>query len=318
MNRQNNTISCSSKYFIKEAIFNLEKNGVVIIKNLFNSDHLEEIEHSWNKNFKKPSISGTLGYYRTSFAKAVLPLFLLGKPSLQVALDKRVIAIIEKYMKSKCTLAEANAVWHKPTNYIYFPVHSDFAVGWKKSQLSKFKIGQKDIKHPVGIGAMLYLHDTYSGAFKYSLGSHKLYSKFGQHLKDYPKHIQKKINENIFICKGQKGDLIIFDDRGFHGPDQPSKKDRSVFLLDYYRNNTFGSTVVSSHTVKITDLSNLDKTQLRVLGLGAQEMVKREEYVGTRFKKNLFYNFIAWIVDNAYFYIHIKLLLKKKIKNLLN
>ena len=153
---------------------------------------------------------------------------------------------------------------------------------------------------------MLYLHDTTAGAFKYSIGSHKLYSRYGQHLKNYPKEIINEINSNIQLCKGKKGDLILFDDRGFHGPDQPSKKDRRVLLLDYYRNNTFGSVVVTSHTMKITDISFLDKKQLRVLGLYATEMVKREEYVSTRFKKNLFYSFITWMIENAYFYVHIK------------
>ena len=50
-----------------------------------------------------------------------------------------------------------------------------------------------------------------------------------------------------------------------------------------------------------------------MLGLYATEMVKREEYVSTRFKKNLFYSFITWMIENAYFYVHIKILIKKKL-----
>ena len=309
----NNTISAKSKNFIQQAVKMLEQRGVVLIRNLYDEKLLADIQKTWNINFKRPSVSGTVGYYRTSYAKAVLPLFLLGRPAMKVALEKKIIFIIEKYMKSKCTLAEANAVWHKATNYIYFPLHSDFAAGWKKSKSSAFSLEKKDMKDPVGVGAMLYLHNTASGAFKYAIGSHKLQSNYGQHLKNYPKEKIYEINDNIEVCIGKKGDLILFDDRGFHGPDQPSKKDRKVLLFDYYRNKTFGSVVVTSHTINITDISILDKTQLRVLGLHASEMVNREEYVSTRFKKNLFYKLIVWMTENAYFYIHLKSLIKKKL-----
>ena len=143
------------------------------------------------------------------------------------------------------------------------------------------------MKDPVGVGAMLYLHNTASGAFKYAIGSHKLQSKYGQHLKNYPKEKIYEINDSIEVCIGKKGDLILFDDRGF--TDQISLlKKIEKYLFDYYRNKTFGSVVVTSHTINITDISILDKTQLRVLGLYASEMVNREEYVSTRFKKIFF------------------------------
>ncbi len=314
MNKAENILLENSKDLISKATALLEEKGVVILRGLFPNKLLTDINKSWDVNFRKPSVSGTVGYFRTSHAKAVLPLFLLGKPAFKVALEKKIITIIENFMKSKCTLAEANAVWHKPTNYIYFPVHSDFAAGWKKSSDSKYMLSDKDIKLPVGVGAILYLHNTKEGAFKYSLGSHKLCSKHGQHLKNYPRKIINDINNNTVVCAGKKGDIILFDDRGFHGPDQPSKENRSVLLLDYYRNKTFGHVLVTPHIVKITDLSFLDDIQLRVLGLGASEMVKREDYVSTRFKKNFFYKYLTWAIENAYFFNHLKALIKLKLK----
>ena len=310
-------INANSNNFTSNAVRSLKEEGIVIIRGLFSKELLTEIDKNWKTNFKHPSVSGTIGYFRTSHAKAVLPLFLLGKPALKITLEKKIITIIEKVMKSKCTLAEANAVWHKATNYVYFPLHSDFATGWKKAKNSKFKLTSKDMNFPIGIGGMVYLHDTKSGAFKYSLKSHKLQSKYGQHFASYPKNLKESINKNIIICKGIKGDLILFDDRGFHGPDQPSKKDRSVLLFDYYRDNTFGSVIVTPHIIKISDASILDKDQLRVLGINASVMVPREEYVGTRYKKNIFYNFIVFLIEKSYFFIHIKLMIKYFIKKIL-
>ena len=54
------------------------------------------------------------------------------------------------------------------------------------------------MKDPVGVGAMLYLHNTASGAFKYAIGSHKLQSKYGQHLKNYPK---EKFMRSMIVLK---------------------------------------------------------------------------------------------------------------------
>jgi hypothetical protein len=307
-------IQANSNNFISDAVRSLKEDGLVIIRGLFSKQLMSEIDESWRTNFKHPSVSGTVGYFRTSHAKALLPLFLLGKPVFQVTLEKKIITIIEKVMKSKCTLAEANAVWHKATKYVYFPLHSDFAAGWKKTKNSNIQLTSKDMNFPIGIGGMLYLHDTKSGAFKYSLKSHKIQSKHGQHFANYPKSLKETINKNIFICKGIKGDLILFDDRGFHGPDQPSKKDRSVLLFDYYRDKTFGSVIVTPHLIKISDAAILDKDQLRVLGINASVIVPREEYVGTRFKKNILFHFIVLLIEKAYFFKHIKSIIKHYIK----
>ena len=316
MEKNRNIVSAKSNRLRKKAVQLLEEDGIVTIRGLFPKEILKKIDKSWNTNFKNPAVSGTIGYHRTSHAKAVLPLFLLGEPALRVALEKKIISIVESFMNSKCTLAEAHAVWHKSTSYTYFPLHSDFAVGWKKSKDSKFELKEKDISFPIGVGAMMYLHDTKSGAFKYSNGSHKLFSRHGQHLKNYPKDIRESINKNITRCEGIKGDLILFDDRGFHGPDQPANEDRSVLLFDYYRNKTFGAVVVTPHYLQITDLSFLDKDQLRVLGMGASKMVRREEYVGARFKHNFFFSFIVWLIEHAYFHKHIKAVSKNKLTKL--
>ena len=57
-------------------------------------------------------------------------------------------------------------------------------------------------------------------------------SPYGQKLKPYPKELKNKILENMYKCKGLAGDLVLFDDRGFHGPDQPSLKDRKVIISE--------------------------------------------------------------------------------------
>ena len=128
---------------VKHSVEALEEDGIVIIRDLFDVNLIANLQNKWDLYFNKPSISGTTGYHRTSHPKADIPAFLLGAPSLKVALEKKIIKIIETLMKSECTLSEANAIWHRPTKYVYFPIHSDFKVGWKKSTSSKVSVTEK-------------------------------------------------------------------------------------------------------------------------------------------------------------------------------
>ena len=100
----NNTISAKSKNFIQQAVKMLEQRGVVLIRNLHDEKLLADIQKTWNINFKRPSVSGTVGYYRTSYAKAVLPLFLLGRPAMKVALEKNHFNYRKVYEKQMYTL----------------------------------------------------------------------------------------------------------------------------------------------------------------------------------------------------------------------
>ena len=238
---------------------------------------------------------------------------MLGKSALDVALNEDLVKIIEKYMGSPCTLAEANAIEDKSTSYQYFGLHSDFYNGWKKNKKMKKTIRDSDLKHPIGVGVIYYLHKTESGAFKYSIRSHKIQAKYGLKIEMYPEKVKEKILNNVNICIGNAGDLIIFDDRGFHGPDQPSNNERRVLNFDYYRDKTFGSVIVEPHKVKVNDLGTLSRKQQKVLGFHAKNLVEPEEYVYSRFKKNKLFGTLSWIVKHAYFFAHIKNLLKSKL-----
>ena len=52
---------------------------------------------------------------------------------------------------------------------------------------------------------------------------------------------------------------------------------------------------------------------MKVLGLKASYLVAPEEYDKTRFKKNIFYNFIAQLTDKSFLFYHIKNIIKSKI-----
>ena len=63
----------------------------------------------------------------------------------------------------------------------------------------------------------------------------KIRASYGLSLDGYPNKIKDSIVNNVLKVKGNKGDLVIFDKRSFHGPDQPSKSDRFVYIFEYIK-----------------------------------------------------------------------------------
>jgi len=162
------------------------------------------------------------------------------------------------------------------------------------------------MQNVIGIGGALYLHDTSDGAFFFCDGTHKLMSPRGQDLRKYPKHERDDILARRVRCDGKKGDLVLFDDRGFHGPDQPSQTSRLVILLDYYRVATFGRTQVSPMPIWSTDLAKMNARQLRAAGAGAEYLVSPLENTQGRFARNPLYGLIGKAIELSYVLQHWK------------
>jgi len=228
-------------------------------------------------------------------------------------LNETAIDIMERYMESECILAETNLKLDAGVNYEYFPMHSDFAAGWRKSNDQDFSLSEEGMRDPVGVGVAIYLHDTHEGAFTFCDGTHKLMSPHGQKLASYPADMRKSILSKRVRCDGMRGDMVLFDDRGFHGPDHPSRSERLMILLDYFRVKTFGRMQVTPQAVWTSDLGSLSETQLRVLGVGAEYMVPPIDYAKTRYKNTRMYGLVCSLIEKSYLFTH----LKNKTKNIL-
>tara|TARA_B100000989_G_scaffold298667_1_gene289019 strand:- start:853 stop:1851 length:999 start_codon:yes stop_codon:yes gene_type:complete len=292
----------------------IEKRGFCILRGLFSTADIEAVNSRIKRYFAAPAIAGAPGYWKVDHVKKLLNPFTLGGPAIKFLLDKQVIEVVEKVMKSECILAETVVKFDRASSYTYFPLHSDFGVGWSKTSDSKKKLSWEDMLDPVGIGGALYLHPTAEGAFCYCDGTHLLMSPHGQSLSRYPSADQKAILSRRVRCDGQTGDLILFDDRGFHGPDQPASADRTIILLDYYRVDTIGQMQVSPMPIWSSDIASMCATQLRVAGCGATYMVDPLDYAHTKFQKNSFYSTLSWLVSNAYYFSHLKNKLKSYIR----
>lgn len=291
----------------------LARDGVVVLRNMFGAPTLDEVDVAVTRWFAHPAIAGVPGYAKIDAPKKLLSPTLLGGAVYDLLLDERILDAVEAYMKSECVLAEANLKYDAPVDYLYFAAHADFAEGWRKKADSP-PLTKEQMQFPVGVGGAIYLHETHEGAFSYALGTHTMGAPFGQDLPGYPPAERAKILETWTRIDGQRGDFVLFDDRGFHGPDQPSRVSRTVILVDYYRVETFGRKQVAPLPIWSTDIGRLNERQLRVLGAGAETWSTPHDYLLTRFRNNRAYRLATAIVENAYLLRHWKAKLKSRLR----
>jgi hypothetical protein len=292
----------------------LEGRGFAVLRNLFTPETIAEANRRIDEVATSPAVAGTVGYAKVDHPKRLFSPFVAGGPLVGIVLDERVIDIVEGVMESPCILAETNVKIDEGVNYTYFPLHADFSAGWSKTRASDFRLSAEALELPIGIGGAIYLHDTTEGAFSYCEGTHRMKAPRGQALSAYPADEQHAIRAKKVRIDGLAGDFVLFDDRGFHGPDQPSRVQRTVILVDYFRVATFGYAQVSPFPVWTNDLGGLSEKQMRVLGVGAEYMVSPAEYMLTRFRKSWAFPVAKRLIDNAYLWQHFKQRVKATIR----
>ncbi len=296
------------------ALAALAEHGFIVLRGLFAPDALAEANARIDRLASVPAVAGVPGYNKVDHPKKLMSPFVAGGALVPMCLDERVIGLVETYMASECVLAEANVKIDAGVGYTYFDMHADFSEGWRKTADAETALTADDMKQPVGVGAAVYMHDTAEGAFSYCAGTHKMMAPRGPDLSAYPADERRSIMDKRVRVDGRAGDLVLFDDRGFHGPDQPCRKSRRVILLDYYRVATFGHTQVSPMQVWSNDLGGLSPRQLRVLGVGADYMVAPQDYMGTRFRRSGMYRPVRMLIENAYLWHHFKQKIKASLR----
>ena len=304
----NKSIIEGKKPDIQEVVKRLHEHGFVILRGVLPQSSIDKVIKRAEDFLSQPSVAGVWGYFRADHQKKVLLPTFLGEPVYDLIANEQIISLIEIYMGAECILAETNLKADRGMNYIYFPMHSDFSVGWRKTKQETSPVTSNLMQKPLGVGAAIYLHDTSEGAFTYCEGTHKLGSPYGQRLAEYPEDMQKDIIARKVRLDGKKGDIILFDDRGFHGPDHPSKKDRTVILVDYFRTDVFGYNQVTPLPIWSCDINSLSKKQLRVLGAaGATFTVPFDDYKWSKIRKTNSFRVIKFLVDNAFYLKHLRM-----------
>ncbi len=291
-----------------ELLRQLRDRGYAVLRNVFPREQLEGMFRAREWWFQAPAVGGAPGYCKFDFEKKVVQTSLLGKDSLQILLNERLLDIIELYTGHEVILSESFTKLDRGVDYVYFPTHTDYAPGYRpSSHYDEISLTREDMELPLGLSYALYHHDTTEGAFCFCAGSHKLYAFRGGMLTDYPKDEQAEIRSTWTRLDGRAGDMVLFDPRGFHGQDQPTTKSRIATISRFWRTDIFGRRQARPVPVYTMDLEGLTDRQLRVLGIGAQSLTPLQfDHHGGFRKRKRAYRLAINLIEHAYDIDHLK------------
>jgi len=300
----NKYIDVNSKNWHESALINLKEDGVIVLRSLAKKPNLEKINEKVGYILKNPSILGSIGYFQKDHNKKIYDGFLLGKEVVDFAANKSVIKLIESYLEDEIVLNEMMLKNDLGNGTQYFPYHR---------HTGRDVEGPKD--KAFGCGAILYLHDTEIGAFCYALKSHTLEIEENPESNLYRHKKKEEIKKNLRRINGNLGDLVIFDERGFHGPEQPVKTPRTVILYGFQSKKLTSNKSRTGIPVVISDLVNLDSHQLKSIGIGGGT---RSEYENYHTRKSVIhskkYKLLSYLITTSSRFYSFYSMLKNKIK----
>jgi len=301
MKSYSNFIDINDNSWLKKSINLLKKDGVIVLRGVSSINNINNINSKAKKVLSYPSILGSIGYNQKDVYKKTYDGFLLGKEVVDIVANENIIDIVEKYLNDSISITEIYLKKDLGYNKVYFPYHLHTGNELNINPINSF-----------GCGAMLYLHDTNIGAFCYALGSHNISYKEINESSDGLLSSSKnklKIKNNLHRINGKKGDIIIFDERGYHGPEQPVTKARTVLLYGYQSIKASKNSTRTEIPILINHLNGLSVRQLNTIGINSNSRKKYEDYHLRSFGKQNTYKYSA-------LFLKILIYTNLKIKNL--
>ena len=282
-----------------ECLDNLKKDGVTIIKDVINLDDLNLVNNNVKKILEIPSIAGSIGYSMKDPFKKTYDAFLIDKVVPSLVSNKVVLNLIKEYLNDDIIISEVFLKHDLGDNFKYFPYHRH--------------TGVNNVNKLFGCGIIIYLHDTNEGAFCYSVGSHR------ENLESEPEHInnsknKKKYTENLRRINGRKGDIVIFDESGFHGPEQPTKNPRTVIISGFRSKKIFDNKTKTEIPILNSSLNLIDNEQKDALGLNSFAKIKYNDYHLRKIISKKTFSNVRIILKLHFYLIKILSKLKKLIK----
>ena len=241
-----------------EALKNLREFGVTILRGFHEEKELDILFDKTFELLDNPNILGSNGFYIKNPYTKFLEGLLIDKRILAILLDQKIIDICENLINDEILLQEIFVKHDIGSNLNYFNIHCHREDSLRKT---------KNFNRPYSVGFILYTHDTEAGAFLYAPKSHKQSIYYGSDLSSYPSEIRTDIRKRLCRINGKKGDIILFDHRGFHGPEQPVTTPRTVFIGGFHSSSDYFHKVKVPTPVFISDLVELNDKQLHVLGI---------------------------------------------------
>ena len=191
-------------------------NGVQVIKSFLKKDVVDNINNELDAIFTKPLINSVHGsIWNGSIYKFSKQLKRVNCPSRlrSINLLELIIDIADLIPNKEEYHLTDVGIFSEKKNKDALPMHTDKRRGMFRAHIY-LKGGEDD-----------------SGAFEYTVNSHKINHKVEHHLNSSENDVLSKLK---FSCRGNPGDLIIFDPWGFHGKMKCFDERRNI-LFEFQR-----------------------------------------------------------------------------------
>ena len=287
-----------------QLVEDIVSDGYTLIRSPFPAEWIADLRQRAKQINVAPSIAGAVGFQVVDYARKVLnPCTQMGGHILDLVLYEPLLDLVEHLMGSACILAQAGMRFDRGVGYNYFPVHADFASGWTHGP--DFELTETDLRSVLSIGCILYLTHSSEGAFTYLKGTHRLYAPKGSELSDYTIDEQAELIQHRVRLDGNIGDLVIFDPRGFHGPDFPSISPRLSIIFHFYNTAVFGRRQLSPFPIFSSDIGKLTSRQVEVLGANAKAFYDPLQFMGNRIRRTWAYKLAKVVTEHAFYTEHL-------------
>ena len=266
------TVDAHAADFEKKAITSLEENGVVVITSLVDQSIVDEICKDANEVLSQPSTRGSFGYISKDPHKRMYDGFLFSKNTINTVSNPKIISLIELYLQQEVVMTECFLKKDLGTNISYFPYHRHTG-----SDLNTDDDVTKRTNNKFGCGVIFYLHDTSDGAFCYAPGSHKTPMDTKIYLLNQDPN-KDAINQKLRRIVGPKGSVVIFNEAGWHGPEQPVTTPRTVILSGYQSRIYSDNKTRTEIPILISNIHSLSAVQKRAIGFSSGSRSDFKDY----------------------------------------
>jgi hypothetical protein len=264
----------------------LESDGVVMLGKLVDGERLQRLRAIYTRALERPTWNTWVGFEQNEkWRRHIENLLIYDREFVEHALYPDVCEVLRQYIGPGFELVEARG-WETITT------RRDFH-GWHVDAWYDETIRPRPREVKLGC----YLTDVETGHFQYVRASHGA--------DESPRHFSgeeiAEMADRIVDMKGPAGTCFLFDTSGIHRQSSPVLSKRWVVMYNYHdpvhrvgdEHLTFGR--YRPLLLNAAFLGDLDKEQLRILGVGRSTNAPPFQPPVRRFEKlHAVFHFLTW------------------------
>jgi hypothetical protein len=242
----------------------LERDGLVVLDGLLDAEELAHARRCFSSTVSRLTWNTQPGFFHTDpYRRMVTDVLRLDESFVRMATHPTVLAACRRYLGPDFIVTEAKGWRSNPSRADFHGWHND---AWYDPSLPRL---------PRQLKLAVYLSDVETGAFQYRRGSHDRHP----HRHWSPEEAERE--GPLREVTGRAGTAFLFDSSGVHRQAMPILDERDAVFLVFHdpatplqaedlRANRYHPLLLDA-----ASMGALDSDQLRALGVGCRDLVRR-------------------------------------------